>query len=60
MSWVRSSDPLDFGVDHDRFLVARLPVAAPEIVLYGGQYYLASLRRDLKGIQIQRLRWVRP
>ena len=53
----RSADPLDFGINDDRYEVATLPVAAPEIVLHEGQYYIASLKPDLKGIQIARLKW---
>jgi hypothetical protein len=53
-----SRDPMDFGVDHDEgHFVCRLPVAAPEIILDQGEYYIASLRPDLKGIQIARLKW---
>jgi hypothetical protein len=53
----RSKDPLDFGLDNDDYLVCRLPVAAPEIVLHEGQYYIASLLPSLKGIRIARLKW---
>ena len=53
----RSSDPLDFGVDDDRFRIGTLPVAAPEIVQHEGAWYIAFLRADLKGIQIARLAW---
>lgn len=52
-----SVDPLDFGIDDDRHLVARLPVAAPEIILHDGQYYIACLMPDLKGIRLARLAW---
>jgi hypothetical protein len=54
----RSPDPLDFGVNDRRKEVATLPVAAPEIILHEGQYYMASLLPSLKGIQIARLAWV--
>jgi hypothetical protein len=53
----RSKDPLDFGVNDDRYLVARLPVAAPEIVVHDGQYYIASLLDNLKGIRLAKLKW---
>jgi hypothetical protein len=55
-----SPDPLDFGVNDDRFLVTRLPVAAPEIIEHEGQLYLAALLPSLKGIQITRLRFRSP
>ena len=54
----RSKDPMDFGVEDDQSLVCTLPIAAPEIILYEGQYYVACLLPSLKGIQIARLNWV--
>ena len=48
---------LDFGVGHDVYRIGSLPVAAPEIVLDRGQYYIAALNPDLDGIRIARLRW---
>ncbi|MBN1488596.1 MAG: hypothetical protein JXA69_01660 [Phycisphaerae bacterium] len=53
----RSKDPMDFGIDDDRGFIVTLSVAAPEIVMHGGQYYIASLLPSLKGIQIARLTW---
>jgi len=53
----RSKDPLNFGVNDDRFLVGTLPVAAPEIIEHGGQQFIAALRPDLDGIRIARLKW---
>jgi hypothetical protein len=53
----RSPDPLDFGVDDDKYLVETLPVAAPEIVEKDGQTYIAALLPSLQGIQIAKLRW---
>jgi len=54
----RSSDPLDFGIDNDRYLITQLPVAAPEIIHFEGQWYIAALMPDLQGIRIARLKWV--
>ncbi len=53
----RSKDPLDFGVEDDKYLVCTLPVAAPEIIKHDGQYYIASLLPNLKGIRIAPLSW---
>jgi len=53
----RSGDALDFGVDDDRCLVCTLPVAAPEIVLHDGHWYIAALLPSLKGIRVARLEW---
>ena len=53
-----SDDPMMFGINQDeKYLVCSLPVAAPEIVLSEGKYYIAALRPDLKGIRIARLEW---
>ena len=54
----RSSDPLQFGINDNRHEGTTLPVAAPEIILHDGRYYIASLKPTLDGIQISRLRWV--
>ncbi len=54
----RSADPLRFGINDNRFEVATLPVAAPEIILHDGRYYIASLMPELKGIRIAKLKWV--
>jgi hypothetical protein len=53
----RSKNPMDFGIETDRYLVARLPVAAPEIIEHEGRYYIASLLPSLKGIRVARLKW---
>ncbi len=52
-----SPNPLNFGVGHDHFRIATLPVAAPEVILHEGQYYIATLMPSLKGIQIAKLKW---
>jgi len=54
----RSLDPSDFGVNDDSHLVEVLPVAAPEIFEYQGQWYLAALLDSLMGIQVAKLSWV--
>jgi len=53
-----SPDPLDFGVDDDRFCVGTLPVAAPEIIQHEGRTYIAALLPSLKGIRIAELEWI--
>jgi hypothetical protein len=53
-----SPDPLDFGINDDRYLVGTLKLAACELVEHDGQTYIAALLPSLKGIQIARLRWV--
>ncbi len=55
-----SPNPMDFGVNDDRYMIGTLPVAAPEIIEYNGDYYIAALLPSLKGIRIARLKWVEP
>lgn len=55
----RSKNPLDFGVNDDRYLVGALPLAAPEIVEHAGKLYIAALTPALDGIQIARLKFGR-
>lgn len=52
-----SEDPLYFGVDNETKVVARLPVAAPEILFLEGQWYIASTTPGLDGIHLARLKW---
>lgn len=53
-----STDPLNFGRDQDaKYWVTSLPVAAPEIVRYEGQDYLAALNPTLDGIRVAKLKW---
>ena len=52
-----SPDPLDFGVDDDRYMIGTLQIAAPEIIKHGGQTYVAALMPGLDGIRISRLDW---
>jgi hypothetical protein len=47
----RSADPFDFGLNDDRGLVARLPIAAPELLEYRGGLHIACLMPDLKGLR---------
>jgi hypothetical protein len=54
----RSKDPTDFGLDDDAKIVATLPVAAPEIILRAGRYWLAALNPQLDGIRITTLEFV--
>ena len=53
----RSKDPMDFGIDDDRYLLGTLPVAAPEIIEHDGQTYIACLLPSLNGIRIAKLEW---
>jgi len=57
-----SRDPKLFGINQDdKYLLCTLPVAAPEIFIHEGQYYIAALNeKKLDGIRIARLKWVAP
>jgi hypothetical protein len=59
-NWVyRSSNPLNFGIDNDEdHLVRSWKLAAPEVIVHEGQYYIASLMDSLKGIKIAQLKWI--
>lgn len=53
-----SRDPLDFGLNDDSgHFVCTLPVAAPEIIRYKDQWFIAALLPSLKGIQVAPLSW---
>jgi predicted GH43/DUF377 family glycosyl hydrolase len=54
----RSKDPMDFGRDDDRYLVETMPFAAPELIDFEGQTYIAVLLPNLKGIQVAKLKWI--
>ncbi len=53
----RSKSPYKFGVDSDVYHVGTLPIAAPEIIEYNGQDYIAALNPGLDGIRIAQLGW---
>ncbi len=54
-----STNPRNFGIDNDAGIVARLSIAAPEVIFHEGGYYLASLKPTLDGIQMSRLAFYR-
>jgi hypothetical protein len=54
----RSQDPLNFGHHDDSLRVAKLPVAAPELIQHHGEWYIAALKPELDGIRVARLRWL--
>ena len=54
----RTTDPLDFGVDNDRYLVTTLPSEATWIVNEGDDYYIAAVMPGLQGYRVSRLKWV--
>ncbi len=48
------------SIRDDRYFLCTLPVAAPEIISYKGQYYIAALNQGvLDGIRIAKLKWAK-
>jgi hypothetical protein len=54
-----SNDPTMFGVNEDEgYFLGHIEVAAPEIVLYEGQYYIFALNTGaLDGLRCAKLKW---
>ncbi len=52
----RSRDPYNFGVNNDEYLVAELPIWAPEIILENEQWYISDIA-DFQGVMLAKLRW---
>ncbi|MCG6186199.1 glycoside hydrolase family protein [Maribellus maritimus] len=50
-----SENPLEFGIDTDSLMLSRLPIAAPEIVKLGDDYFIFALKETLDGIRAARL-----
>ncbi len=53
----KSTDPLDFGIDHDRFKVGELPFEVVRIIQDENRFYLASLHEDYSGIKLACMDW---
>ena len=53
-----SPNPLYFGIHDDKYKVCTLPVAAPEILRIGDQWFIASTMPDFNGIYMAKLKWV--
>jgi len=54
-----SPNLMDFGVNDDQFMIGEMAVAAPEIIFYEDEYYMAALLPSLKGIRIAKLKWIK-
>ena len=54
----RSKDPLNFGINTDKYKLKTIPISAPEIIHFQDKYYVAALMPDLKGIRVSELNWV--
>jgi hypothetical protein len=55
----RSPNPLDFGVDDDKYRVGSLPLEVVRIVRHEGEYFIVSPLSGLQGYRAARLEWVR-
>jgi hypothetical protein len=51
-----SETPYDFGANNDSKLVAVLPLKAPEVIEWKGQWYISDLA-DFRGIRMYKLKW---
>ena len=59
LTYVYCSDtPYNFGVDNDDKLIATLPLKAPEVFEYEGQWYISDLA-DFKGVKLYKIKWSR-
>jgi len=54
-----SRDPLNFGVDSDEFRVSGLQLEAVRLIRHEGQDYISTLKPDLTGMMMAKLKWVR-
>lgn len=53
-----SKDPTMFGINQDeKYLVGSLPIAAPEVLKLGNEWFLFALRTDYGGIRAAKLEW---
>lgn len=55
----RSPNPLDFGIDDDRYIIGTLPFEVVRIIFFDRQYYIAAMKSDYTGIRMARLKWIR-
>ena len=53
-----SHNPFDFGVGNDNYVIGELAIAAPEIINFQGEYYIAALNPTLDGIRIAKIQWL--
>ena len=59
LTYVYCSDtPYNFGVDNDDKLITTLPLKAPEVFEYEGQWYISDLS-DFKGIKLYKMEWIK-
>jgi len=54
----RSANPLDFGVDTDKYLVGSLPFEVVRIVKDGPDFFISALNPDYTGIRLARMKWI--
>jgi hypothetical protein len=53
----RSPDPLDFGVDDDKYRIGSLPLEVVRIVRHESEYFIVSPLSGLQGYRAARLVW---
>jgi hypothetical protein len=55
----RSQDPMDFGVDSDKYRIGSLPYEVVRIIKDGRDFYITALNSNYDGIRMARMRWSR-
>lgn len=54
----RSYDPLNFGVDSDRYLIGSLPFEVIRIIADGPDFFMSALNPGYDGIRLARMHWI--
>jgi hypothetical protein len=54
-----SADPLDFGIDTDKYKLASIPFEVIRIIEHDHQYYISALKPDMTGMIMAKLKWTR-
>ncbi len=54
----RSANPLDFGVDSDKYLVGSLSFEVVRIIKDDADFFISALNSDYTGIRLARMKWV--
>jgi hypothetical protein len=54
-----SPDPLDFGIDTDKYKIGSLPFEVVRIIEHDHQFYISALKHDYTGMILAKLKWVR-
>jgi len=53
-----STNPLDFGIDDDRYKICTLQAEVARIIHWNQQYFISSVHKDYTGMKLANLSWV--